>query len=107
MHEVEIEQVAQATQAGAEVIDVREVHEYVGGHVPGAVCMPMGQVPQRTGEIHRDGPVYVLCATGKRSAAVTDFLRQQGYDAFNVVGGTAAWIRAGRDVEQGAPSGRS
>ena len=83
------------------VVDVREPLEYVAGHVPGAVLMPMGQLPVRLAELDREKPVFVICATGNRSRPVTQALRQAGYDAWSVAGGTAAWIEAGHDVEEG------
>ena len=85
----------------AQVIDVREPAEFVRARVPGALLMPMGQVPQRMREIRVDAPVYVVCASGNRSAAITDLLVHRGYDAYNVAGGTYAWQRAGRPVETG------
>ena len=101
MREVEIDQFADAHADGATVIDVREPMEYVSGHVPGAVLIPMGQLPARVGEVPNDGPVYVVCASGNRSHAVAEFLVHQGYDAVNVSGGTQAWVRSGRPVSTG------
>ncbi len=63
-----------ADAAGVNVVDVREPGEYVAGHVPGARLVPMGQLPSRVDELRADGPVYVVCASGGRSAAMTDFL---------------------------------
>ena len=62
MSEVSLEAFAAAHADGATVIDVREPGEYVGGHVPGAVLMPMGQLPSRLSELDRDRTVYVICA---------------------------------------------
>ena len=84
---------------GATVVDVREPGEYVAGHVPGATLVPMGQLASRLGELDKSRPVYVVCASGNRSAAMTDLLRAAGYDAYSVAGGTSAWARSG-------PSGR-
>jgi len=89
MSEVNIEQFAAAHADGASVIDVREPMEYVGGHVPGAVLIPMGQLPSRTAELDRSRPLYVICATGNGSGAMTDYLRHVGFDAFSVAGGSA------------------
>jgi rhodanese-related sulfurtransferase len=102
MAEVNIEQFAAAHADGASVIDVREPMEYVGGHVPGAVLVPMGQLPSRTTELERSRPVYVICATGNRSGAMTDYLRQVGFDAYSVAGGTSAWLSSGRPVVTGS-----
>lgn len=87
----------------ATVVDVREPNEYVAGHVPGATLIPMGQLSSRLTELDRSRPVYVVCASGNRSAAMTGLLRSAGYDAYSVAGGTSAWTRSGRPVETGAP----
>ena len=102
--EIDVDQLASAAERRASVIDVREPQEYVAGHVPGAELVPMGKLPSRMTTIDRDRPVYVVCASGNRSAAMTDFLIAKGYDAYSVAGGTAAWSQAGRPVETGAPA---
>jgi rhodanese-related sulfurtransferase len=61
--------------------------------------MPMSQLPSRLGELDKTAPVYVICASGNRSAAMTDFLNQAGFKAHSVAGGTAAWARTGRPLE--------
>ena len=91
---------AAALDQGRGVVDVREPDEYREGHVPGAVNIPMGQLPRRLGEIDRDGPVHVVCASGNRSSAMTDVLTAAGFDATNVAGGTTAWVRSGRPIEK-------
>ena len=100
MRETTIEQLEAALDQGAALVDVREPAEYRQGHVPGARNIPMGQVTARLGEIDRDRPVLVVCASGNRSSAMTDVLTAAGYDAINVAGGTGAWIRAGRPIEK-------
>ena len=99
--EINIDQLAGAVTDGAAVIDVREPGEYLAGHVPGAVLIPMGQLPSRTAELDRSAAVYVVCASGNRSAAMTDFLRAAGFDAYSVAGGTSGWSRSGRPVAVG------
>jgi rhodanese-related sulfurtransferase len=99
--EISTDELAAVIRQGATVVDVRETNEYVGGHVPGAVHMPMGQLPGRVDELDMGAPVYVVCASGNRSAAMTDFLTRTGFTAYNVAGGTADWTRSGRDVVTG------
>ncbi len=84
------------------MIDVRQPDEYDAGHVPGAVLIPLAEVAMRVGEVRAEGPVYVICLSGGRSARATEFLRRQGVDARSVAGGTKAWIDSGRPVSQGA-----
>ena len=104
MWDVDQETFAAAQQAGATIVDVREPMEYVQGHVPGAVLMPMSQLGSRLGELDKTAPLYLICATGNRSGAMTDALRSRGYQAWNVAGGTMAWARAGRPLESGLPT---
>jgi len=63
----------------------------------------MGQLAARLGELDKTRRVYLVCASGNRSAAMADLLLAAGYDAYFVAGGTAAWVRSGRPVETGAP----
>ena len=99
--EIGIDQLAGAVRGGAAVIDVREPHEYAAGHLPGAVLIPMGRLPGRIAELDRRAPVYVVCASGNRSATMTGFLRAAGFDAYPVAGGTGEWARSGRPVVGG------
>jgi rhodanese-related sulfurtransferase len=103
--EIDIEELAHSADRGATVIDVREPGEYVAGHVPGATPVPMGQLPSRLAELDRSRPVYVVCASGNRSTAMTELLVASGFDAYSVAGGTAAWARSGRPVETDTPTG--
>lgn len=80
------------------LIDVRERNEFAGGHVPGAVNIPMSEVEARISELP-DEAFDVICLMGGRSARVVQALEGRGYDVTNVEGGTDAWINAGYSVE--------
>jgi glyoxylase-like metal-dependent hydrolase (beta-lactamase superfamily II)/rhodanese-related sulfurtransferase len=84
------------------LIDVREPQEFNDalGHAPGAVLIPLGQLPQRFQEIPKDKPVAVICRSGARSARATLFLRQNGFDRVaNVSGGMLRWRTQNLKVE--------
>ena len=102
MIDITLEELASALARGASVIDVREPREYVAGHIPGSLLMPLTQLSTRLGELDRSRPVYVVCESGNRSSAMTHFLIGQGFDARSVLGGVAAWVRSGRPVVVGA-----
>ncbi|GAB7037665.1 MULTISPECIES: rhodanese-like domain-containing protein [Catenuloplanes] len=101
MREVDLATFTERHRNGAVVIDVRETFEYWTGHVPGAVRMPLGQVAVRAGELPKDRPVYVICASGSRSLTAAARLHRSGIDAWSVRGGTSAWQRAGHPVVRG------
>lgn len=98
--EISLETYAAQRAAGV-TVDVRERSEYAQAHVPGARLMPMGQLTARLGELDRQRPVHVICASGGRSKAMTAVLRDAGFDAVSVAGGTRAWIESGRSVGVG------
>lgn len=81
------------------LIDVREPDEFASGHVPGAVNIPLGDVPARMGEIPAEEPVYLICRSGGRSARAGEYLERNGYDTVNIEGGTLEWAEQGRDLE--------
>ncbi|PJE95852.1 MBL fold metallo-hydrolase [Streptomyces carminius] len=99
--EIDQQRFAAAHAAGAVVIDVRDSGEYRAGHVPGARPAPLGLLPAKAAGLPRERPVYVICRSGGRSAQAAALLRDLGYDARNVTGGTAAWVDAGRPVATG------
>jgi rhodanese-related sulfurtransferase len=87
---------------GPLLVDVRENYEYQAVRANGAVPMPMSEFADRHEELPKDRPIFVICASGNRSAAATAFLLRNGWtDVSNVDGGTGAWERAGLPVNRG------
>ena len=99
VHDLEI-----ALVQGAILIDVREAEEFEVVRVPGARLIPLVEVADRRGEIPNGSRVYVICAKGGRSRVAAGLLREDGTDAVNVVGGTTAWLKAGKTVDSGDPA---
>ena len=58
------------------VLDVRRPEEVAGGHVPGALLIPLQELGARMGEIPGDRPVLVLCHTGRRAAIAYEAIRR-------------------------------
>lgn len=101
--EISAAEVARRAAAGEAftLLDVRLEHELLLARLPGALWIPLHELPRRLGEIARERPVYALCHVGQRSAAATRLLRDQGFGgARNIVGGIDAWSR---QVDSGVP----
>jgi molybdopterin-guanine dinucleotide biosynthesis protein A/rhodanese-related sulfurtransferase len=98
--EVDIDELTQRRAAGAHLVDVRTPKEYVAGHVPGAVLLPLSELGDRWEEVP-EGDVLVICQTGARSARAVEALNGAGRTTVNVAGGTKAWMEAGRPVVTG------
>ena len=76
---------------GAQLIDVREPHEYqicnIGGHL-----IPLGELPNRVNELDTSREIVAHCRSGVRSAKAVNFLRQAGFKkVHNLAGGILAW----------------
>jgi rhodanese-related sulfurtransferase len=83
------------------VLDVRRHEEWVEKRLPGVTLLPMDQLNERIEEVPSDQRIFVICAVGGRSARVAEALRNAGYDAVNVAGGTNKWVEEGRPFETG------
>lgn len=94
--EVDVDEAA--APGAALLLDVREYDEWMSGHAPGAVHIPLGEIMARVGELDRGRPILCVCRSGARSSRVTAWLRAQGFEAANVAGGMSAWARAGHPV---------
>ena len=84
------------------VIDVREDHEYIAGHIPGAVNVPLSRIVDSVDAFRGEGDLFVVCQMGGRSAKACEFILQYGVVGTNVSGGTAGWIDLGETVVEGS-----
>ncbi|MCH8949922.1 MAG: rhodanese-like domain-containing protein [Chloroflexi bacterium] len=101
-HRITVAEAKQMLDGDAHIIDVRDPHEYAGGHVPGAALIPVNSVFERREELPKDGTIIFVCATGQRSALACEMAAAAGFQAdalYNLEGGTDAWLQAGEPVE--------
>ena len=100
--EISVDELEEQLTEGARLVDVRQPYEFDEMRVSGAVLVPLATLPDNVDAFRGDGPVYVICKTGSRSARACEFLAAQGVEAINVAGGTLAWIRSGREYVSGS-----
>jgi rhodanese-related sulfurtransferase len=84
-----------------EVIDVRDVGEWAGGHLPGARLIPLEQLRQNpAASLQRDNVLFV-CAAGVRSETAARVAAAQGLaKVYSLRGGTRGWVKAGFSLVQ-------
>lgn len=74
------------------LLDVREVDEYEGGHIEGAVNAPLSSLNATELSYPKDEPIYVICQCGNRSAQAAQLLQERGYtEIYDISGGMIAW----------------
>jgi rhodanese-related sulfurtransferase len=73
------------------LVDVREESEYEAVNLGGRL-IPLASLPERLGELDRDGHIVVHCRAGNRSATAVEQLREAGFtNAWNLNGALVAW----------------
>jgi len=93
--------VSTRASGAAQILDVREPDEWAEGHIPGAVHIPLGSLPARTGELDSSVSVIVVCRSGVRSLTGADILLKAGFDdAKSLAGGMLDWAAAGQPIER-------
>ncbi|NMO13659.1 rhodanese-like domain-containing protein [Pyxidicoccus fallax] len=82
----------QRMAAGAMLVDVRTPEEFAAGHLPGALNIPVDELPRRFSELGSpDKPLIVYCRSGARSSRAERLLKERGFqDVFNL-GPMSAW----------------
>jgi hydroxyacylglutathione hydrolase len=87
------------------VIDVRQPSEFEAGHLPGAVAIGAGDLPDRLDQLPRDRPIATICASGYRASVASSLLRTAGFERVSwVAGGVPTWEAAGYPVAYGPPA---
>lgn len=84
------------------LIDVRTPEEYVAGHIPTAINVPVDQIAKRPPTGEKDVLIIVYCRSGSRSAMARKTLRDLGYTNVVDFGAVSRWegdLVAGEDPE--------
>lgn len=91
--EIQPEELKRRLDAGDDifVLDVREPFEYQIANL-GAKLIPLGELPQRVGELDPKREIVAHCKGGVRSAKAVEILQQAGFKrASSMAGGILAW----------------
>jgi rhodanese-related sulfurtransferase len=86
------------------LVDTREDHEFVAGHVKGAVHMSKGTIERdietKVPDKDKDTTLVLYCGGGFRSALVADNLQKMGYkNSISLNGGWRALQTSGLELE--------
>lgn len=77
---------------GATLLDVRSPQEFGGGHIDGAISIPVLELAGRMGELgEKTAQIVVYCQSGGRSAMAKRLLESNGFTNVHDMGGIAQW----------------
>ncbi len=77
------------------LIDVREVREFALSHLPGAINVPLGELPRRLADMPLQLPLVFICRSGRRSWSAANLAMSAGRTSLaHLEGGMLAWAAA-------------
>ena len=74
-------------------LDVRTIKEHKIKSIPNTDCIPVHEIKNRMEELidYQDKKIIVYCRSGNRSGTATKILNENGFNAFNMIGGMNGW----------------
>jgi hydroxyacylglutathione hydrolase len=86
------------------VLDVRQAHEWSGGHIPHAKLIEAGALPNAELRLPHDRLIAAHCSHGQRASTAASILEQRGYRRLALITeGVDEWRRAGGPIDQSTP----
>lgn len=76
------------------IVDVREPHEYIKGHIEDSINIPLGKFSEKLNKIekYKTQPIIVVCQSGSRAVPACKTLTKANFEhVFNMVGGMQSW----------------
>ena len=86
------------------ILDVRPESEYLSGHLPGALSVPVGELPKRIPSLPRDRRIVAYCRGTYCLSAdeAVAMLKKRGFDAVRLDGGWLEWTEEERPSDKKA-----
>lgn len=89
---IDLDEIEEKVNNGYIVLDVREIGEFGGGHIPGAVNKPLSELQEENfSNINPDDKYVVICRSGNRSVTASNILTKEGYTVVNTSDGMGTW----------------
>jgi rhodanese-related sulfurtransferase len=83
----------QLVKDGAMILDVRTPNEFAGGHIKGAINIPVDQLRSNLNKLkNKEQVIITCCASGMRSSSARSTLQQAGYTQVHNGGGWNALL---------------
>ncbi len=84
-----------------QLIDIRNEEAAAYGKIPGAILIPNGDFAEHMDKLLQDKPVILYCTRGIYSGECAQQLREQGIEAYSLVGGYTGWLLESMQAERG------
>lgn len=83
----------------AVLLDVRNDQEVRSGTVPGALQIPLGDLPGELDQLPKEAEIVTMCASGYRASIAASLLEHGGFRNVSTLrGGLDAWVGVGQPL---------
>lgn len=79
------------TLKNIDIVDVREKEEYLSGHIPHSINLPLSNFVSNIKSLDKTKTYYMICYSGSRSTQACMYAASQGYNVVNVQGGMSMY----------------
>ncbi len=74
------------------LVDVREPEEFETGFIPGAILIPLAELPEHLSDFSCDDTFVISCKMGGRSAEAALVMKEAGFKYISsLIGGVQRW----------------
>ena len=106
-YEITLKDWKEMEQESCLLLDVRDSMAFQYGHIENAMSLPLEELKEQieknelSEQLKQNKKIIVYCKRGEASAEATALLREQGCDAYNLMGGYMGWLLADMDKDSG------
>ena len=92
-YEISIEELKKADKSNCVIIDIRDEISYNYGNIPDSVNIPLEKIKNDKSILPKDKKLIICCKSGQISDTLAEELREDGYNAVNLVNGYYGWLK--------------
>lgn len=91
--EISIEELKKTDKNTCLVVDIRDEISYNYGNIPDSVNIPIDRIKSDRSILPKDKKLVICCKSGQISDTLAEELREEGYNAVNLVSGYYGWLK--------------
>lgn len=92
-YEISIEELKKTDKSTCLVVDIRDEISYNYGNIPGSVNIPLDKIKGDRSILPKNKKLVICCKSGQISDTLAEELREEGYNAVNLVSGYYGWLK--------------